>query len=395
MTINWKYETRLLSEIKPWGKNPRKITKDGLEQLGRSIAKFGLPEPLVLNTDGTIIGGHARQKSLLAQGVTEAFCAIPDRQLTDHELEELNIRLNKNIAGDFDFDMLANEFELSDLVDWGFDEKDLNIDLSQSVGEDAGAQMGKAEELRAKWNVQPGQLWRLGEHLLLCGDSTKEADVAHVLQGEIPGIMVTDPPYGVEYDPSWRAEAGINKNQDKMGKVENDDIADWTPAWRLFPGDVAYVYHDGLMANVVQASLELAGFQIRQQIIWAKDRMALSRGDYHWKHETLWYAVRKDKPSNRTDDRTQTTLWEIPSREDSGHGHGTQKPIECMARAIRNHTIDLVYEPFSGSGTTIIACENLKRKCRAIEISPAYVAVAIQRFVDTFQVDPVLLQAGA
>jgi DNA modification methylase len=354
-----------------------------------------LPEPIVLNTDGTIIGGHARYQSMKQQNIVEAFCAIPERELTEHEFEELNIRLNKNIAGDFDFDMLANEFELSDLVDWGFDEKDLNIDISQGGGDGAEPQMDKAEELREKWNVQPGQLWRLGEHLILCGDSTKTEDVARVLQGGVPGMMVTDPPYGVEYDPSWRADAGINKNQDKMGKVENDDIADWTPAWRLFPGDVAYVYHAGLMANVVQASLELAGFQIRQQLIWAKDRMALSRGDYHWQHEPCWYAVRKGKTSNRTDDRTQTTLWEIPSREDSGHGHGTQKPVECMARAIRNHNIDLVYEPFSGSGTTIIACENLKRKCRAIEISPAYVAVAIQRFVDTFQVEPVLLRVGA
>lgn len=143
MNINWRYETRSLSEIKPWGRNPRKINKAGLEQLTRSIVKFGLPEPIVLNTDGTIIGGHARYQSMKQQNIVEAFCAIPERELTEHELEELNIRLNKNIAGDFDFDMLANEFELSDLVDWGFDEKDLNIDISQGGGEKKDATLHK------------------------------------------------------------------------------------------------------------------------------------------------------------------------------------------------------------------------------------------------------------
>ena len=129
MNINWRYETRPLSEIKPWDRNPRRITKVGLADLTRSITKFGLPEPIVLNTDGTIIGGHARYITLKKEGITEAFCAIPDRTLDPKELEELNIRLNKNIAGTWDDEMLANDFELRDLVDWGFDEKDLNINL--------------------------------------------------------------------------------------------------------------------------------------------------------------------------------------------------------------------------------------------------------------------------
>jgi ParB-like chromosome segregation protein Spo0J len=135
MKINWKFETRKLIYIKPWNKNPRRITKDGLADLSKSIQRFGLPEPIVLNTDGTIIGGHARYMVLRNQGSTDAFCAIPDKKLTEKELEELNIRLNKNIAGEFDYDILANEFNLSDLVDWGFDEKDLNIDISEEVSE--------------------------------------------------------------------------------------------------------------------------------------------------------------------------------------------------------------------------------------------------------------------
>ena len=123
--MNWKFETRKINQIKPWSKNPRRITKQGMEQLDRSISKFGLPEPIVLNTDGTIIGGHARMKVLQKQGVGEIFCAIPERKLTGKELEELNIRLNKNIAGEFDFDILANEFDGENLIDLGFNKQEL------------------------------------------------------------------------------------------------------------------------------------------------------------------------------------------------------------------------------------------------------------------------------
>ena len=152
-------------------------------------------------------------------------------------------------------------------------------------------------------------------------------------------LMVTDPPYGVAYDPAWRAEAGVNRNTKKLGPVANDDRADWTEAWRWFPGDVAYVWHAGLKASLVEASLVASGFDLRSQIIWAKDRLALSRGDYHWQHEPCWYAVRSGQPGHRTDDRSQTTLWTLPAREDSGHGHGTQKPVACMRRPIQNHEV--------------------------------------------------------
>ena len=226
---------------------------------------------------------------------------------------------------------------------------------------DAEPQVDRAEELREKWGVELGDLWELDSgkgyaHRLICGDCTDKAVVEKAFDIQ-PEIMVTDPPYGVEYDPSWRADAGVNHNDAKMGKVENDDIADWTPAWQLFDGDVAYVYHAGIMSGIVQRSLESCGFIARSQIIWNKDRMALSRGDYHWKHEPCWYVVRKGKLAKRTDDRTQVTVWDIPARDDSGHGHGTQKPIECMERPIRNHNFEVVYDPFLGSGTTLIACE--------------------------------------
>ena len=150
----------------------------------------------------------------------------------------------------------------------------------------------------------------------------------------------------------------------------------------LFPGSVAYVWHAGRHTSEVQQSLEVSGFDMRAQIIWAKDRFALSRGHYHWQHEPCWYAVRGVAAANWSGDRKQSTLWNINAREDDGHGHGTQKPVECMRRPIENNSSpgQAVYEPFSGSGTTIIAAEMTGRACFAIELDPAYVDVAITRW---------------
>ena len=204
---------------------------------------------------------------------------------------------------------------------------------------------------------------------------------AEVLGVVKPHLMVTDPPYGVDYDPTWRATAGVNQNKRRLGKVANDDIADWRPAWRLFPGSVAYVWHAGRYASTVQDSLAACGFEVRSQITWAKDRFALSRGHYHWQHEPCFYSVRGNS-ANWTGDRSQSTLWQIPSREGQGLTHGTQKPVECMKRPIENNSSpgQAVYEPFSGSGTTIIAAEMTGRSCHAIELLPQYVDVAIERW---------------
>jgi hypothetical protein len=203
-----------------------------------------------------------------------------------------------------------------------------------------------------------------------------------VLAGVSPHLMVTDPPYGVNYDPAWRKRAGVNLNERKLGKVANDDRADWREAWALFPGSVAYVWHAGQHTSEVQQSQEASGFDIRSQIIWAKERFALSRGHYHWQHEPCWYAVRGTSGTKWSGDRKQSTLWTINAREDDGHGHGTQKPVECMRRPIENNSSagQAVYEPFSGSGTTIIAAEMTGRCCLAIELDPAYIDVAVLRW---------------
>jgi DNA modification methylase len=233
--------------------------------------------------------------------------------------------------------------------------------------------------------VKMGDLWALGDHRLLCGDATSPDDVARVLGGERPEIAILDVPYAVKYDPSWRRDLAPGA-QYRLGRVANDDRADWREAFALLPGDVAYVWHGGLHAAVVAEGLEAAGFEIRSQIIWAKKSLVLSRGAYHWQHEPAWFAVRKGATAHWIGDRKQSTLWEIPSvhrtagtSDDAITNHGTQKPIESALRPLRNHAGD-VADFFVGSGTTLIAAEQLGRRCFAMEIDPVYVQMAIERW---------------
>jgi DNA modification methylase len=252
-------------------------------------------------------------------------------------------------------------------------------------GLDAGGASDDEDEVPeppAKAVSRPGDLWLLGPHRLLCGDATVATDVERVLDGARPHLMVTDPPYGVEYDPNWRNESGVSSTA-RTGKVNNDDRADWREAWSLFPGEVAYVWHSGIHARTVAESLDACGFLIRAQIVWAKPRLVLGRGDYHWQHEPCFYAVRKGASGHWQGARDQTTLWTIGTGEnDEATEHGTQKPVECMRRPIVNNSAkdDLVYEPFAGSGSTLFAAETVGRVCLAIEIDPRYCDVIIERW---------------
>jgi DNA modification methylase len=334
--------------------------------------------------DGTIIAGHGRVLGarklrirevpvMVASGWTEAqkrAYAIADNKLT--------------LNGGWDEELLG--LELTELEELGFDLDLIGFTDAERAALTSTLVAGLTDpdevpETPEQPVSMPGDLWVLGRHRLLCGDSTVAADVKKVLGTVRPHLMVTDPPYGVDYDPAWRTAAGLKKDKQRLGKVANDNRADWREAWALFPGSVAYVWHAGRYASTVQESLTAIGFDVRSQIIWAKDRFALSRGHYHWQHEPCWYAVRNG-PANWTGDRKQSTLWQIPAREGPGFEHGTQKPVECMKRPIENNSSpgQAIYEPFSGSGTTIIAAEMTGRACHALELLPQYVDVAIERW---------------
>jgi DNA modification methylase len=366
--------------IKRYPGNPRKRSKKAVAKVAASIREFGVRQCIVVDEAGEIIVGHTRLDAAELLGMA-TFPVHQALGLSEAQKIAYRIADNRtNEESEFDENLLA--IELRGLEGFKMDLSLTGFDLRQ-IGSylRGGPQAGEDEvPAEAEAVTQRGDLWVLGEHRLLCGDATSAADVAAVLNGAAPLLMVADPPYGDSYDPGWRAEAGVNKSVLKIGKVQNDQRADWREAWMLFKGSIAYVWHAGRHASEVQQSIEAAGFKIRNQIVWAKDRFALSRGDYHWQHEPCWYAVRG--AGHWMGDRSQSTLWTIKAREDSGHGHGTQKPVECMRRPILNHTVagDAVYDPFLGSGTTLIACETEQRVCYGLEIEPKYCDIVVARW---------------
>jgi DNA modification methylase len=246
-----------------------------------------------------------------------------------------------------------------------------------------------------------GEVYQLGPHRVMCGDATSADDVALLLDGEAPNLMVTDPPYGVEYDPKWRerphrmARKTASRDGLRTGymTVTNDDRCDWRAAWELSPALVFYTWMAGIYTAETAAALQESGLDIRAQIIWVKPHQIISRGHYSWGHEPCWYAVRRGKQAGWIGSQTEGTVWKIDRLpEDRGTPHATQKPVECMRRPIANHSGD-VYDPFMGSGTTVIAAEQLGRRCFAIDIEPRWVDVTRQRYAD-FVGDPSLAPDG-
>jgi DNA modification methylase len=337
-------------------------------------------QPIVWNSrTNRVVGGHQRFDALKSLGKTEAQVVVVD--LPEAEEKALNLTLNNPaITGEFTDDLQAILAELSQLPELELEELRLDALLDSTL---AGIVEDEVPEPPKKPITRSSDLWILGDHRLLCGDSTSHQDVARLLEGARPRLMVTDPPYGVQYDPHWRTEAAkrglLTYGPRREGTVANDDRMDWRDAWKLFPGDVSYVWHAGVFAASMAWQLEDSGFEIRSQIIWRKPAFAISRGHYHWQHEPCWYAVRCGTSAGWIGDRSQTTVWDVIGRSETKTDHGTQKPVECMARPIRNHEGD-VYEPFAGSGTTVIAAEQLHRRCVAMEIDPAWCDVVVMRW---------------
>ena len=279
--MKWTPREIDIKDLKEHSKNPRKISKNDMRELQRSIDKFGLCEFIVCNNDNTIIGGHQRVKALKSKKIKKAWALFPEEELSDVDADELNIRLNKN-AGEWDFEVLK-DWDQNALLDWGFQPEDFpSVEQIEAEKED-DAEDDKILEPPKEPKTRRGDLIFLGDHRLLCGDSTIPEDVQRLLDGEEPILMVTDPPYGVEYDPSWRNKAGKGKRA--AGKVKNDDSHDWAISWSLFPGNVAYVWCASWYLPQVAKSLDDNNFERKSLIIWAKQHFALSRGDYHWQHE--------------------------------------------------------------------------------------------------------------
>lgn len=427
-------ERRAVSALIPYARNARTHSKEQVRKIAGSIREFGWTSAVLVDEEGGIIAGHGRVLAAQLLGLTDVPCVVA-RGWTEAQKRAYVIADNQlALAAGWDRELLR--VELSDLQSTGFDLGLLgfpDLELRSLLGPDAD--LSDVREQHVDRPEVPasrrGDVWHCGRHRVLCGDATAPADVQRLLGTQKPFLMVTDPPYGVDYDPSWRNEAGVSSSK-RTGKVKNDDRADWTPAWRLFPGDVAYVWHAGRHATVVDGSLRSAGLEVRSQIVWRKSRFALSRGQYHWQHEPClyavrgaqdlspeqeravleevrallrggfeddhvpcWYSMRKGASARWIGDRKQSTVWDIDVSDDGDKNrHGTQKPLECMGRPMRNHDAELVYDPFLGSGTTLVAAELLGRTCLGLELDPGYVDVIVQRWQNRTGEQAVLGEQG-
>lgn len=386
---------RPLSSLKPDPLNSNTHPETQIVQLRASIREFGINKPILLKDDGDTIGaGHGIWDAAKLEGLEEVP-TITIKGLSEAKWRAFAIADNR-IARNSTWNMEVLVGELNALQTEGFNLGEMGFDALElgTMGVNGftlDEKLAKADEEiapPAKPVVKPGELWILGDHRLLIGDSTKADDVLRLMGDANPHLMVTDPPYGVKYNPAWRNEAyraGPMKRTigaKAVGKVQNDDRADWTETWALSPAEVCYVWQGDKQISGMEVQLNSVGFITRNLIVWNKSIAVISRGDYHPKHETCWYMVRKGKTGHWAGGRKQTTVWDIEKPHTSETGHGTQKPVDCMRRPILNNSKpgDGVYDPFVGSGTTLIAAQMEGRRCFAMEIDPSYGQVVIERW---------------
>ena len=373
----WSSEERDIATVIPYEKNPRK-NDQAVGAVAESIRQFGFRQPIVVDAQGVIIAGHTRLKAAQLLGLPKVPVHVA-KELTPEQVRALRIADNKlHELAQWDVGILASELEgLVGMEALGFDENELK---EIAFGRDAQRGLSDPDEVPEppdEATTKPGDLWVLGNHRLLCGDSTKAEDVERLMAGAKAGMMVTDPPYGVDY-------AGGQANAKKREKLSGDDTtevfnAGLSAALNAVPSGAWYIWHAGRYAEPVYAAIRKCGFDVRALIVWNKLKAHYGAPSAHYcqKHEPCLYAVRDSAgfcgPSN------EVTVWDIEQPHRNEH-HPTQKPIICMARAIRNHHAESVYDPFLGSGTTLIAAEQLGRKCYGMEISPQYCDVIVKRW---------------
>jgi DNA modification methylase len=385
-----------VSALIPYAKNSRTHDDAQVAQIAASIKEFGWTNPILIDGDKGIIAGHGRLMAARKLGMTEVP-VIELKDLTPTQKKAYIIADNRlALNAGWDDQMLT--IELNELLEdkfsldlLGFNADELNALLNPIEVTEGLTDEDEVPEPPLEPITKLGDVWILGNHRLMCGDSTSIDAVDKLMGGQSPNVMVTDPPYGINLDQSWRDKALGSKALGKGNSnlVENDGRADWYDVWALFQGNVAYVWHASSYTDVVMESLRKANFEVKQQIIWNKSVMVMGRSDYHFKHEPCWYAIRKNKNHNWIGDRKQTTIWDAAppnhimggSKEDKTT-HPTQKPAVLYEKAFLNHTNpgEYTYEPFGGSGTAIIVCEKLGRRSLTMELDPKYCDVIIKRW---------------
>lgn len=387
-SINWINEKRKVSELIPAKYNPRKLSEIQKEQLKSSINKFSLCDPIIINKNNVVIGGHQRIKILKDIGTSECDVRVPDILLDDNQEKELNIRLNKNL-GDWD-NVLLKEFDENMLKDVGFDSVELDNIFKEDiiVGED------NVPEKRKETDIKIGDIFTLGDHRLMCGDSTDAGSVAILMNGNKADMVFTDPPYGVSYADKNKYLNSIAPGNRIQTEIENDhksvsELQDTIifPAFCLikqFLNKEGSYYitapQGGELLMMMMMMMQKAEIPLRHMLIWVKNNHVLGRTDYNYKHEPILYGwIEKHKFYGNGE--FQFSTWEI-NKPTKSELHPTMKPVSLIVNAIQNSSVreSLVLDLFLGSGSTIIACEKTNRKCYGMEIDPVYCQVIIDRW---------------
>lgn len=378
--------TTKLTDIKSNPNNPRIIKDDKFKKLVASIKEF--PQmlslrPIVVNDDMIVLGGNMRLKACKEAGLKE----VPVIKASDlNEEQQKAFIIKDNVGyGEWDWDMLANEWDAEELVEWGLDIPNFVIeDLGTAEEDDFDVPDGGIET-----DIVLGDLFEIGEHRLLCGDSTDSDAVAKLMDGQKADMVFTDPPYNVNYE-------GGSKKRDA---IENDKINNFYQFLYnayincfliMKEGSPIYVAHSELERINFTLAFVDAGFKFSSIIIWVKNNSTFSMNkDYKWKHEPIIYGWKQGKERIWKSDNKQDTIWNInrPSRSEE---HPTMKPIELCEKAIKNSSIinALIYEPFTGSGSTMVAAHQLNRKCYGMELDPKYCQVIVDRMI---KLDPTLV----
>jgi len=390
-----------LDDLTPDPQNPNKGTARGQQLLGASLKHYGAGRSVLADRHGVVLAGNKTLEEAKALGLGVRVVETTGEELvvvqrtnldlaTDPNARQLALADNRIGEVNLDWDpallagFAANGLDLTSL--WTPKELEMQGVLHAEPGRTPDDAVVPLKET----TIQPGDLFELGGHRLLCGDATDAVPVGRLLGEDRPTLLITDPPYGVQYGAIWRVRAG-QPGRHAVGPVTNDDRVDWRAAFALFPGDVAYIFHAALHAAEVADAITSCGFDLRAQIIWAKTHFVLGRGEFHWQHEPAWYAVRRGRPSGWCGDRAQSTLWSIPNlnpfsgghdEENAVTGHSTQKPVALYERALRCNSAphDVLMDAFAGSGTAFIAAEKLGRRCLGLELEPRYVQVILDRW---------------
>ena len=377
-----------IEQLIPADYNPRKDLKPGdpeYDKLKHSIEQFGYVEPLIWNkTTGRVVGGHQRLKVLLDMSIAEVECVVVEM---DAEKEKaLNVALNK-ISGDWDKDKLAlliadlqgADFDVSIT---GFDPGEIDDLFKDSLKDGIHDDDFDVEtELQKPAVAKQGDVWLLGRHRLVCGDSTKADTFIALMDGKLANLVVTDPPYNVNYEGT----AGKIKN-DNMGNEAFYDflLAAFTNTEATMAQDASiYVFHADTEGLNFRKAFSDAGFQLSGCCIWKKPSLVLGRSPYQWQHEPVLFGWKKKGKHNWYADRKQTTIWEFEKPKKNAD-HPTMKPVALLAYPIMNSSLTncIVLDPFGGSGSTLIACEQSDRICFTIELDEKYCDVIVKRYIE-------------